>query len=77
MDNVNQPSDLRQLEIDLQRSNRALKTLVQCHEALMRSHSEEQLFDRICRILVDDNQYLLAWIGVAQHDKEKTTGRFV
>ncbi len=54
------------------RANRALRVLSKCNELLVRVMEERGLLDDICRILVDDGGYRMAWIGFALHDKAKT-----
>ena len=59
-------------ERELARMNRALRLLSHCTETLVRSQSEEELLDHICRIAVDDGGYRLAWVGFADDDEAKT-----
>jgi PAS domain S-box-containing protein len=52
--------------------NRAMRTLTECNQALVRSKSEDELMREICRILVTTGGYHLAWIGFIQHDASKS-----
>jgi PAS domain S-box-containing protein len=52
--------------------NRALKTLGAVDRALVHSDSEDQLFQGVCRAIVEEGGYLLAWIGYAEHDAAKS-----
>ncbi len=58
--------------LSLNRLNRALKTLVKCNEALMRAEDEMNLLDDICRIIVENDAYRLAWVGYKENDAAKT-----
>ena len=59
-------------EHELARTNRALRVLSSCNEALVRVQSEQALLDRVCRIAVGDGGYLAAWVGYAETDEAKT-----
>lgn len=56
----------------LRRSNRALRILSRCNEALIHTHSEKELLEKICRIIVEPDGYLMAWVGYAEANTEKT-----
>jgi diguanylate cyclase (GGDEF)-like protein len=64
--------ELQEMELALQRANRALQLIIKCHDAIMKARTEEQLLERICHILVDNIQYKLAWVGIARKDAGKT-----
>ncbi len=61
----------RRLDERMERANRALKTLSECNQEMVRARSEPQLLSRICRLLVDDGGYRMAWVGYAEHDGAK------
>ena len=52
----------------LTRSNRTLRMLSICNEALVRAEDEKQLLDAICRHIVELGGYRLAWVGFALRD---------
>jgi PAS domain S-box-containing protein len=56
----------------LYRLNRALKAFSECNQALIRARDELQLMREICRTFVEVGGYRLAWVGIAEHDAEKT-----
>ena len=62
---------LNQANTDLQRKNRALVTLSKCNELLIHATDETRLLDDMCRMIVDDAGYQLAWVGYAEHDAHK------
>jgi PAS domain S-box-containing protein len=59
-------------ETSLQRANRTLKTLIAVNQAVVRAAHEGGLLQEICRILVADGGYRLAWVGLAVPDQAKT-----
>jgi len=62
----------KQAQESLRRLNRALKTLSAINHALVHSQSEEELWQSVCRIIVEEGGYLLAWVGYAQQDDTKS-----
>lgn len=65
-------TDRLKAEEALKKSNRALKTLSACNEAMVWAKSEKELLDNICKIIVEQGDYKLAWVGLVQHDEKKT-----
>jgi PAS domain S-box-containing protein len=58
--------------LQLARTNRALKMLSTCNEALIRTRDETRLLAAICRIAVQIGGYRMAWVGYAHDDEERT-----
>ena len=54
------------------RTNRALRTISKCNQLLVRAADEATLLDGVCRLLVEDGGYRLAWIGFAEQDDAKS-----
>lgn len=52
--------------------NRALKSLSMVNRTLVHSKSESELWQGVCRAVVEESGYLLAWIGYAQNDDAKS-----
>jgi two-component system, cell cycle sensor histidine kinase and response regulator CckA len=72
---IESPAELlREVEInkELRRLNRALRTLSACNQALAQAASEQELLDQICDVIVRMGAYRLAWIGYAQLDAAKS-----
>jgi PAS domain S-box-containing protein len=65
-------TERKRRERDLRRLNRALRILSSSNQALVRAQAESQLPQEICRILVEQGGYRMAWMGFAEHDAEKT-----
>ncbi|HXU92839.1 MAG TPA: MASE3 domain-containing protein, partial [Gallionella sp.] len=59
-------------ETSLRHVNRALKTLSACNHTLVHSGNEVQLLQNMCRVIVEQGGYPLAWVGEAQQDEAKT-----
>ena len=62
----------KQLEADLWRANRSLKMLSACNHSLIHAENEATLLERVCRIIVEEGGYKLAWVGFREKDKKKT-----
>jgi len=56
-------------EVTLARLNRALSMLSGANRMLIRAQDERTLLDNLCRIIVNDGGYALAWVGLAMGDK--------
>jgi GAF domain-containing protein len=62
----------RTSEEELSRLNRTLQTLYQCNDALVHATDEQELFESVCKILVEVGGLRLAWVGRCEEDAEKT-----
>ncbi|MEO7100951.1 MAG: PAS domain S-box protein [Luteolibacter sp.] len=58
--------------LELARSNRALRMLSECCEALTRGTDESRLLTDICRLAVETGGYCMAWVGYAVDDEERS-----
>ena len=59
-------------EDSLRKANRALRVFSHCNMALAKATSEQGFLETVCKVLVQEGEYRLAWIGVAEHDAERT-----
>ncbi len=64
-------SATRQSAENLLRLNRALRLLGACNRVVMHAASEQEMFESICREIVDTGGYRLAWIGRAGEAPER------
>jgi PAS domain S-box-containing protein len=64
--------DLKLAQLEILRTNRALKMLSSCSAARVRAESEQQLLTELCRIAVENGGYRMAWVGYAQDDELKS-----
>jgi len=55
----------------LRATNRTLRVLSECNQALVRARSAAELMDSMCQILVEKGGFALAWIGMAESAGEK------
>jgi len=65
-------SERKRVEDDLHRLNRELRAISLCHQTLLRASDEQGLLDEICRIIVEEAGYRLAWVGYAEGDEART-----
>jgi PAS domain S-box-containing protein len=59
-------------EVALKRLNRTLRALFSANEALVRATTEQELFDSMCRVVVDGGGCRLAWIGVVDPTDDRS-----
>lgn len=57
---------------ELRRVNRALRTISNCNQILVRAGDEGELLREICNVIVRDSGHRLAWVGYAEPDEAKT-----
>jgi PAS domain S-box-containing protein len=65
-------TERKQAEWALERLNRTLRTLSSANQTLVRATNESELLHNMCRVLIDVGGYRMAWIGLAEHDEDKT-----
>ena len=56
----------------LRRSNRALRLVSACNEALLEHSDESSLFSEICRIATALGEYQMAWVGLLEDSEDVT-----
>jgi PAS domain S-box-containing protein/putative nucleotidyltransferase with HDIG domain len=54
------------------RSTRALKALSACNQALARATDEKNFISGVCKVIVQEGGYPLAWVGFSQPDAVKS-----
>lgn len=65
-------TERKRAEIELVRLNRALRTISDCNEILVRAENETDLLSQVCAALVRVGGYRMAWVGFAEHDEGKS-----
>jgi len=58
-------SDMKSQEETLKRTVRSLRLLSQCNEAVIQARDEVPLLKEICRLVVQEAGYRMAWVGYA------------
>ena len=69
---VQRTAELVGAENEQHRLNRALRLLSDCNIAVVHARNENQLLEELCRLLVNNGGYLMAWVGMAEQDAAKT-----
>jgi len=64
-------SDRKQSEEELHRVNRALRTISDCNQVLVRATTETELLHDVCQILINIGGYHFAWVGYTQYTSDK------
>jgi diguanylate cyclase (GGDEF)-like protein/PAS domain S-box-containing protein len=64
--------ETRNLELELARSNRALRMFSACNEVFLRASDEQSLLTGLCRIAVEIGGYRMAWVGYADDDAARS-----
>ncbi|MCL5017416.1 MAG: PAS domain S-box protein, partial [Patescibacteria group bacterium] len=64
-------SDIKLIQLKLQRTLRTIEVIGKCNEALVYITDEKKLLENICKNIVDFG-YKMAWIGYARNDKNKS-----
>lgn len=65
-------AERKRTETELQRFNRALRTISRCNEVLVRAVAETELLRDMCQTIVETGLHRFAWVGYAEHDAEKS-----
>jgi len=59
-------TDRKRAEEDLQRANRALRTISNCNQVLVHAGEESILLREVCQVMVRDGGYRVAWVGLPE-----------
>jgi diguanylate cyclase (GGDEF)-like protein/PAS domain S-box-containing protein len=65
-------TERKEAENEQWRLSRALRLLSDCNLALVHAEDERTLLSDVCRLVVETGGYLMSWIGLAEHDIEKS-----
>lgn len=65
-------TERKRAELRLHQTNRALRTITACNQIQIHSTTEEQLLNDICKVIVLDGDYKMAWVGYKENDEEKS-----
>lgn len=56
----------------LKKVNRALRMISDCNQSIVRIKDQNVLLNEICRLIVEEGGYYLAWVGMALDDEFKS-----
>ncbi len=56
----------------LKKVNRALRMISDCNQSIVRIKDKDELLNNICRIIVEEGGYALAWVGMSENDEFKS-----
>ena len=59
-------------EAELQKLNRTLSVITRSSQMMMRATDEMAYLNEICRIIAEDCEHTMVWIGYAEYDENKT-----
>lgn len=62
----------KRAEDEARNMTRALRVLSAGNQALLKATSEQELLERLCRVVVEVGGYRFAWVGKAEEDAGKT-----
>jgi PAS domain S-box-containing protein len=65
-------TDQRHTQEALKKVNRASRLLGESSSALILASNEQALLQRVCELAVGGGGYLMAWVGMAEHDSART-----
>jgi PAS domain S-box-containing protein len=65
-------TERKKTEASLSKLNRHLRAISSSNQALMHATDESSLTQEVCNIIIHDCGYALVWVGMAQHDENKT-----
>jgi PAS domain S-box-containing protein len=64
-------TDRKKAEENIARLNRLYAVLSKVNEAIVRIGDPKTLYDQVCRILVEDGLFKMAWIGIVDHETRR------
>jgi PAS domain S-box-containing protein len=65
-------TERKRSEEELNKLNRTLKALSNSNQAILHASDEERFLEEVCRVITSDCGHAMVWIGVAEHDEQKT-----
>ena len=65
-------TESKHIEEQVNQLNRELRAINECDQAIVHANNEQELLDKVCRILHLTAGYRMAWIGTIEHDENKS-----
>jgi two-component system CheB/CheR fusion protein len=69
---VFEDTERKRFEQEILRLNKAFKALSDSSQAIIRAKDEPEYLNDVCRIVVEDCDYSMVWIGFAENDEVKS-----
>lgn len=63
---------IKERESALEGANRALRAVGACSASMVLAESKTRLFKDLCQAIVEKAGYRMAWIGLAEHDEQRS-----
>lgn len=60
------------MEGELVRLDRTLRAIRACNQAMLRIRDERELLREVCRVVVEEGGYRMAWVGYRRDDERRT-----
>ena len=64
-------TESRRADQELRRVNRSLRTISNCNQVLVHATDESVLLHQLCKVIVDDGGYRMAWVGLLNSDADQ------
>ena len=64
-------TESRRADQELRRVNRSLRTISNCNQVLVHATDESELLHQLCKVIVGDGGYRMAWVGLLDPDAEQ------
>jgi PAS domain S-box-containing protein len=68
-------TERKRADQEIAHMNRSLRMLSNSNQVLIHTADEAGLYNEICRNIVEVGGYLMAWVGLIEHDEQKTIRR--
>ncbi|MDA3875202.1 MAG: PAS domain S-box protein, partial [Kiritimatiellae bacterium] len=61
--NIRDITERKRMEVEIERLSRLYAALSHINQSIVTSTTREELFSKICRVLVEDGEFRMAWVG--------------
>ncbi len=68
---VHESAERIKAEEKIKKLNRVYTILSNINQTILRTNDKEEIFDKVCRIAVDDGEYVMAWVGMINSKTNK------
>lgn len=71
MNNQSEELNLEKLQDSFKSMKESYSTVIKCQDVILTAENEREIYEKVCKILVEEGPYKLAWIGSVGNDSEK------